>query len=358
MTNQQLLNALQNEQNVKECYQLLDTFIAADHERLISFFDLLPKDWNRLLHEFQLRSCYYHIINAVCINNDTAFIPVASALFHQIERQSDKLKIASMLSSMHQHEDLLDELVAIKEDDLLRLVIHEIVSRGMDLRQNKHYDYLQSVNHSGEFHALVLYPLEPEMVNTFPGYQRHENGGVSSSYGTSYGFAYEDEYRIIEADPIKKMECREDQEIPEAIDHWKDSCGMLIGYKGRTDRLVSIDALVKSIPAFSGAEKIRIKPLDTSTAFQKMFDASSKGVAYSNGNFAAYGRLKTWKSIHKMTGGQAFESNLITFDRMKTFHWVEFNTDAWFINEVFDLGIIGYHPDTFEFGFIVGTDTD
>jgi len=353
MTNQEIIDDIQKAHNLTEHYQFIDTLIDTDHERLISFFDLIPKDWNYLLYNSRLRSCYQRIIDLVSINKNNAFISVASALFNKIERQSDKLKIASMLSSIHHCEDLLDELILLKNDELLSLVMHEVVSRGIDLRPNKHYDYLVSVNDLSEFRVLSLYPLEQEMENTFPSYQRHNNG-VMVSCGFSYGFSYEDEYQSIKGIKVKHMVVEEDQEIVEVMRHW----GMSIAYKGNTSDYVSIQAIIKGISSFSNSKKIRIKSINTVEVFKKMFDASSKGVAYGNGNFGAYGRLKAWKSIHKLMEGQGMQSNLITSEKMKEFEWVEFNTDDWFINEIFDLGLICYHANTFAFGLIAGTDTD
>lgn len=354
MTSQEFLESIRKVSDVNEHYQFINSLVNTDNEKLISIFDLIPKDWHFLLQNWQLRAAYEKIINAICRNSDQNSISTASIIFRKLDRKLDKLKMASMLASFHTSDILIDELLLHKNDELLILAVHEFVSRGIDLRESKRYDFLETINKKTEFKRLCLFPLEQELKNSFPTYS--ENG---SGYGFSFGFADEEEYEILAEVEGENMLLKKQEEIVEAIDHWVEmSGGISIGYRGIKNRHHALESIIKDVPELSKAEKLRIKKLNSTTAFQRIFDASSKGAAYSYGNMGAYGRLKSWKSIHSMMSDEKMESNELTSELMKEFDWFEFNTDDWFINEWCDFGLICLNCNTGAFGLIAGTDTD
>ena len=354
MTSQEFIESIQKVENVNEHYRFIDSLVNKDNEKIISIFDLIPKDWNYLLNHWQLRAGYENIISNVCINNNPSSISLASTLFEKIERHLDKLRIASMLSTTHKQEILLERLLESDNQELLNLIVHELISRGNDLRISNYFKEIETLNNNSHFKLLSLYPLPQEKENTFPSYSSNGSG-----YGFNYGFASSDEYSKIIENLNETILINKDEEIVEAIDHWtKDSNGLSIGYKGEIKIDSSIDSIIKSIPELKNSNKIRIKKLDSSMAFRVLFDASSKGAAYSYGNYGAYGRLKTWKSIHRLISDLPFESNEETSKIMIENNWFEFNTDEWFINEWCDFGLISINPNTLKFGLISGTDTD
>lgn len=354
MTSQQFIDSIQKVEDLEKHYQFIKSLVNSDNQKLIRIFDLIPKNFGS--YNWQLKAGYEKIINTVCRNSDRNLIKIASIIFGKTERQLDKLKIASMLSSYHTSEILINELILNKNDELLNLIIHELVSRGTDLRKNEHHDYLKTINEKSEFNLLSLFPLKQELKNTFLNYSEN-----ATSWHHSFGFAWEDVSQNIEHieefNKLATVKCVE--EIIEAIDHWeKDSGGTSIGYKGEMNGFNSIELFIKNIPDFSGSERLSINNLDSTRAFQNMFDASSKGAAYSDGNMGAYGRLKAWRSIHRMMSNQEMESNEITSELMNEFDWFEFNTDDFFINEWCDFGLICMNNEKSEFGLIAGTDTD
>ncbi len=354
MTSQEFIESIQKVEDVNKYYRFIESLVNKDNEKIISIFDLIPKDWNYLLQNWQLRAVYENIISNVCTNTNSSSISLASTIYKKIERQSDKLKIASMLSSIHQHEALIENIIKADNQELLSLLLHEIISRGYDLRNDIHFKLLDSVNDESPFRLLSLYPLSQEKDNTFPSYRNNGSG-----YGFNYGFTDSDEYINIEKVKEKSNEIKKEIEIVEAIDHWtKDSGGLSIGYKGKIKTCNSIESIIKGIPELENSQRFRTKQLDSQIAFKNLFDASSKGAAYSYGNFGAYGRLKTWKSIHRMVSDLPFESNEQTSELIKEYSWFEFNTDTWFINEWCDFGLICINHTTLEFGLIGGTDTD
>lgn len=354
MTSQKFIESIQKVENVNEHYRFIDSLVDKDNEKIISIFNLIPKDWNYLLNHWQLRAGYEYIINTVCVNNNPSSILLASTLYEKTERLLDKLKIASMLSSTHKQEILLENLLESDSQELLSLIIHELISRGNDLRNSNYFKEIETINNKSQFKLLSLYPLPQEKENTFPSYS--SNG---SSYGINYGFASTDEYSKIIDNQNETILINYDEEIVEAIDHWtKDSGGLSIGYKGEMKIDSSIDSIIKSIPEFKKSNELRIKKLDSSMAYRMLFDASSKGAAYSYGNYGAYGRIKTWKSIHRLISDLPFESNKETSKIMNENNWFEFNTEKWFINEWCDFGLISINPKTLKFGLISGTDTD
>lgn len=305
MTSQKFIESIQKVENVKEHFLIIDSLVNKYNEKIISIFDLIPKDWNYLLNHWQLRSAYEYIISKVCINNNPSSISLASTLFVKIERLLDKLRISSILSSSHNQEILLEKLFESDNKELLILIVHELISRGYDLRISNCFKEIETLNKKSQFKFLSLYPLPQEKENTFPSYSSNGSG-----YDFNYGFTSTDEYSKIIENQTETIHINNDDEMVEAIDHWtKDSNGISIGYKGEVKIDFSIDSIIKSIPELKHSNKIRIKKLDSTMAFRILFDASSKGAAYSYGNYGAYGRLKTWKSIHRMISDLPFETN-------------------------------------------------
>lgn len=65
-----------------------------------------------------------------------------------------------------------------------------------------------------------------------------------------------------------------------------------------------------------------------------------------------------WTTIAHLMNVHSYKSNVEVSESMKSYYWYEFNTDTWFINEWWDVGIFCYNEQSLAFGLIAGTDID
>ncbi len=147
--------------------------------------------------------------------------------------------------------------------------------------------------------------------------------------------------------------------MEEGLSHWTDQSGsIVIGYNGQSNNNSTIDSFITDIPEFSESKGIRIKQLNSREAYCRVFDAISKGAAYSSGEYGAIGRLKSWLTIGQLIEKSTFNLNSELSSAMDEYNWYEFNTNNWFINEWCDFGIYCQNIETGQFGLLAATDTD
>ena len=89
-----------------------------------------------------------------------------------------------------------------------------------------------------------------------------------------------------------------------------------------------------------------------------MFNVSSTGGAYGDGEYGAVARLYSWESLHAMTAKDSFVSNQETYAQIQDFDWYDFFMDKWFEYVAWDFGLLAINRKTNDFVFIAATDTD
>ncbi|MCT4637457.1 MAG: DUF6183 family protein [Bacteroidales bacterium] len=345
---------IQKSENVRKHCDLIDHYLVYNSDIILDIFSKIPKDWDFLLKNWQLRALYEKIIKATCFSLGKRYILLASSLYLKIERKLDKYRIGSYLASCQNPNEIIENLLDIEDKQLLLLVLHELISRGISLSDNKNISLLIDLNNKSEFKKLELYPLPQEMSNSFPSYTRD-----SSSSSLSFGFSDDDIYQQIEKVADIRLSFSQNIQLENGLSHWTDqSGGIVIGYNGQTRGIVTDIDIITNIPEFTESKRIRLKELNTRNAFCRIFDAISKGAAYSSGEYGGVGRLKTWSTIGQLIGLSDFNTNSEVSVLMEAYKWYEFNTDSWFINEWCDFGIFCRNKDTGQFGLLAGTDTD
>ncbi len=189
MTIDELLQDIQRADNVKKHYEFVDMCLIDNPELIKNLFSKIPKDWNFLLKNWQLRALYEKIIKSTCMNSGERYIRLASYLFSEIQRELDQLRIGSYLAFTQNSDELIETLLKLENKQLLLLAVHELISRGKNLSDSKYIKELAKINVDSEFKKLELFPLPLESSNTFPHYTKDGN-----SSSPSFGFAYDEEY--------------------------------------------------------------------------------------------------------------------------------------------------------------------
>ena len=354
MTINELLQDIQKSDNVKKHYDFVDKCLTDNPELIQNLFSEIPKDWNFLLKNWQLRALYEKIIKSTCMNSGERYIRLASHLFSEIDRELDQLRIGSYLAFTQNSNELIETLLKLDNKQLLLLSTHELISRGKSFSEHKNIKELAKINADSEFKKLELFPSPLELSNTFPHYT---NDGSSSS--PSFGFAYDEEYLPINKNSKEKITYSQNSLIEKGLSHWTDqSGGIAIGYNGELNHNSTIESSITALPEFSESTGIRIKQLNSRDAYCRVFDAISKGAAYSSGEYGAIGRLKSWLTISQLIEKPIFRINSEISSAMDKYNWYEFNTDSWFINEWCDFGIYCQNIETGNFGLLAATDTD
>ena len=354
MTISELIQDIQRSNNIKKHYALVDAYLINDPQSIRNLFSEILKEKNFFLKNWQLRALYSKIIKSTCISLGEIYIQLASYMFSKIERELDQLRIGSYLAFAQDSSELIENLVHLNNKKLLILVIHELISRGEDLSRNKHVLELSKINGDSQFKKLELFPLTQELSNTFPHYVKE---GSSSS--PSFGFAYDEEYLPINKTTRYNLTLRQNNLLEKGLSHWIDqSGGAVIGYNGYSNQDLTLNIFITDLPEFSESRGIRVKQLNSSDAYCRIFDAISKGAAYSSGEYGGVGRLKSWNTISQLIELQSYNTNLEISLAMEAYNWYEFNTDSWFINEWCDFGIFCQNIKTGQFGLLAGTDTD
>jgi hypothetical protein len=350
MTNQEFITSINNVENTSRHYEILDEITKKDPNRLFEIYNLIPKDQDYLMKKWQIRSVYEKIIKISSFELSLEEIEITNKIFENSFRQKDKNLIASILCFKHNSTLLINSLAKTNFDQLTQLVIHELISRRIDLSKSEYFEKIKKVNSEGEFKSLSLNISDLEKENDFPGYS--SNGG---SNGISFGFQSNEEYIPIKLSISQDLNFVTSENIKSALEHWG---GSYLGYKGQLKKEIPIEQVIKSVPELKESTKFRIRELEPSKVYSLIFNASSNGSAYTTGYYGAHGRLRTWKTLHALVDNTDFESTIQTEKMVKEYSWFEFNTDYWFINEWLDLGIIGLNYKKMEFGIIAATDTD
>lgn len=89
-----------------------------------------------------------------------------------------------------------------------------------------------------------------------------------------------------------------------------------------------------------------------------LFSASSTGGAYNRGMGSAYGRLQAWQSLAGLMGDNLSMPFPQLIDNAHVCQWVSFETDAWFYQIAWDVGIACLNPVTNRLAVLVASDTD
>ncbi len=350
MTNQEFITSIKNVENTSRHYEILDDIIKKEPHRLLEIHNLIPKDHDYLIKNWQIRSVYERIIKLSSFELSLEELEITNKIFENCFRQKDKNLIASILCFKHDSISLINSLAKTNFDQLTQLVIHELISRKVDLSKAEYYEKIKKINSEGEFKSLSLNVSDLEKENDFPGYSL--NGG---SHGISFGFQHNEEYMPIKFSISQDVSFITSENITCAIEHWG---GDYIGYKGLLKKEIPIEQIIKSVPELRESTKIRTRELEPSKVYSLIFNASSNGSAYTTGYYGAHGRLRTWKTLNFLVNDADFKSTVLIEKLVKEYRWYEFNTDYWFINEWLDLGIIGINYENLEFGILAATDTD
>lgn len=354
MTPEHLVKAIQKAKNIAEYTAWIDKYLEYHPQRVLEIFALIPKDWNKLLYNWQLRALYEKIVMGTCKARGASYIEMAQTLFGEIEWEETKLEMGSVLCAFQNLETLINTLVEGDSHELLLLVLHELISRGRDFRDYPQLNALQEINAASAYQKLELFPMPQEAENTFRSY--HDTG---TSWGVAFGFPDEAAYQINLKRTTHEVAVQSNPALEAVLSRWcQQSGGMAHVLPDESEMEFTPESILLAIPEFSTCKGLRTSPLSSTAAYSRIFDAVSKGAAYYGGEYGGKGRLTSWDTVSHLIGLPDYSSNKSLSEAMDTFNWHEFNTDTWFINEWCDFGICCLQPATGTFGWLAGTDTD
>jgi hypothetical protein len=352
----EFLESIRGAKDINAHYKVIAQMALDDPSKLVAIFRELPKDRMALLQRWQERGAYDRIIAVLCMTEGPSQMVAAFDVAELVEVESHLQKMAAFLASKHDRFALVSALQnrnSAQLHSLLALVIHECVIRGTDFRLYQDYKKLLAFNETTAYHALTLYRLKTELQVSLP---RFDPGG-----GSSYGFGtklLDATYSPLPRDQkVEFIRFTEDPEIAKALQPWESE--LILGVRGNTSHPAAIDGIlanVKGLKTSTGARWVEISP---ATTFELLFGAASTGAAYTSGEYGAVGRRMAWESIHQMMTADPMPNSITDIAAaMDSFTWYEFNTDKWFINEIWDLGVMCIAKENGDFGLVAGSSTD
>ncbi|MGW1614709.1 DUF6183 family protein [Streptomyces sp. NPDC002285] len=120
-------------------------------------------------------------------------------------------------------------------------------------------------------------------------------------------------------------------------------------------RLLDLECLT-GLGAGNGFTVSALRP---QRAWRTLFAAASAGGAYNHGEYGAYGRLATWRSLGAASGSAEGASFDTVENDVKNTDWYDFSADsAWFEHVAWNIGLVAVSSRRRRLAVLAATDTD
>ncbi|MFJ9724738.1 DUF6183 family protein [Streptomyces sp. NPDC101209] len=254
-------------------------------------------------------------------------------------------------------------------DELRCCLVQELVLRGVSIAENPEVEAWATSPYRRR-HPLAWLPLELSAIEEAPSLPSYSVGG--SSYCMPYGAEDDTGVTLGSAADLPSVTDTTTDAFREsaaaAVANWAEEsngCNEAGSYdlsgpihvEALPDLLVTLG--LECLSGTYSLERPTLAVCRPEDAWEVLFAAASTGGAYNNGEYGAYGRLASWRSLAALSGASTTAPVGEVEERARECGWYSFGAASkWFRGVAWDMGLVSVSQAGRRIAVLAATDTD
>lgn len=372
VTEETFIKRLAHTRNYTEHYALIDSYTQQqDTDKLTSLLQKTISTYSLQPPNYAPRAIAKKIVQSLALTIGGQNAETAFQLAQQVNQITtppliDIHQLIAKITSAQTTNVIEGLMQTVTDIESLALLLHEAILQdklSSDSARVRHVaKRLQENAHPLAVLPLTLLPLENQFRP--PNY---------SLWGASYALPFGPTNTLphqIDSQTPNKADCvdmttpERSEQVISAVQNWlQESNGKA---EVRVFQCPNLQAseLVNLLPSLpmSGLQQAQngrfVPHASAARILDTLFSAASTGGAYNRGEGGAYGRLRAWQSLAGLMGSNHITNIPLLAAKTNQCEWLVFDTDHWFYQVAWDIGIGCFNPQTQELALLVATDTD